>query len=200
MPLRFEPLRAPPRGSTNISHFPRMRTPRAPPAPPPPNQDPVANASGPDQPVNLGDQVELNGSGSRDPDDDPLTYTWSASTDNPGLVGFDPQDRNISFSLSVPGTYVFTLTVSDDKNNSSSTNVTVVVLGNNNTRPIADILLPDGSVFREIDEIRLDGSGSTDPDGDTLSYLWEIENSDTTVVDLDNQAIQPLFRPPVSGI
>jgi hypothetical protein len=171
----------------------------APPAPPAPNQDPVANA-GPDQTVDPGTQVVLDGSSSFDPDEDILTYSWRALEDNPSVVLFEAQKRRISFSVSASGTYQFSLTVTDTQNNTSDPSiVTIVVRGDDNTQPIADILLPDGSRF-EIDQILLDGSGSFDPDGDALSYLWEVEGPDSNDSGLADATVQQaVLRPPTSG-
>ena len=49
---------------------------RAPPPPPPPNVPPVASA-GPNQAVNSGTVVTLNGSGSNDPDGTVASYAWT---------------------------------------------------------------------------------------------------------------------------
>jgi len=75
---------------------------------PSPNQPPVANA-GPDQTVysvdSGGVMVALNGSGSHDPDGDPLTYTWT------GPFGMATK-MNPTVFLSL-GTHTITLVVND---------------------------------------------------------------------------------------
>ena len=171
----------------------------APPAPPRPNMAPEANA-GPDQTVDQGAQVVLDGSESLDPDEDVLTYFWKALENNPSVVLFDAHNRRISFQVTVPGTYQFALTVTDSEDNTSDPSIVkIIVRGGDNAPPVADILIPDGSLF-EIDQILLDGSGSNDPDGDPLSYLWEAEGPDPNDSGLVDTAIQQaLFRPPLSG-
>lgn len=87
------------------------------------NVRPTANA-GPDQIVYLGSNtqgaVTLNGSGSNDPDNDPLTYTWSGSSIS--ATGVSP-------TLTLPaGIYMVTLTVSDGYNQPSTSTVNIAVV------------------------------------------------------------------------
>ena len=92
----------------------------------PENHPPVANA-GPDQTVNVGNVVQLDGSGSSDVDGDPLTYSWSlisvpagsgASLDNPTAV-------KPKFTADLAGTYVAQLVVNDGKVDSAPDTVVV---------------------------------------------------------------------------
>ena len=74
------------------------------------NRAPIAHA-GPDQNVSTGDsasvRVTLDGSGSSDPDGDPLTFTWTGSFGTlSGMI------VNPTFD---PGTHTVTLTVADGK-------------------------------------------------------------------------------------
>lgn len=83
------------------------------------NNPPIAVA-GPDQTVDCQAQVTLNGSGSTDPDNDPLVFEWSAS----GTV----LGTNSAVTVSLPmGTNIVTLTVTDPCGASSKTNVSVIV-------------------------------------------------------------------------
>jgi hypothetical protein len=102
------------------------------------NTTPIANA-GEDQTVErtsiLGAQVQLDGSGSYDPDGDPLTYSWtwpggSASGVNP----------TATFP---PGETIVTLTVSDGQ--LSATDETVITVADT-TPPVVTIITPQANV------------------------------------------------------
>lgn len=92
-----------------------------------PNLPPVANA-GDDQIVLVNELVSLDGSGSSDPDSDPLTYTWSEDASNPqtGIL----QNSNIinpSFTPIIAGTYTFSLIVNDGKVDSTPDSIIITV-------------------------------------------------------------------------
>ena len=83
---------------------------------PPPNQPPVANA-GQNQTVNSGDSVTLDGSGSKDPDGNITSYSWTQTAGPPvTLNGADTATAQfVAPSLSNDTTLKFSLTVKDDK-------------------------------------------------------------------------------------
>jgi len=85
-----------------------------------PNSPPIASA-GPDQIVDCQAQATLDGSGSSDPDKDPLTFAWSLGG---SLLG-----TNVTLTASFPmGTNTVTLTVTDSCGASAQANVVVTVV------------------------------------------------------------------------
>jgi hypothetical protein len=102
-----------------------------------PNQPPVAVA-GADQSFTCvvgSANVTLNGSGSSDPDGNPLVYSWSLGT---SVVSTDA-----SFTTSLGnGTYTFTLTVSDGR--AQSTDEVTVTVETDQTPPL--LTVPDNLV------------------------------------------------------
>jgi hypothetical protein len=102
------------------------------------NRPPVANA-GPDQTVELGRSVTLDGHGSSDPDGDVLGYEWRDASG--GLVGTTP-----TVTLTLPrGTYTFVLSVRDPSGATSSASTSVQVV--DTTPPTLSVTAPRNVVL-----------------------------------------------------
>lgn len=103
------------------------------------NQPPVADA-GPNQTVNEGQSVTLNGSGSTDPDgiSDIASYSWSFGD------GATASGITVNHTYANNGIYTATLTVTDSVNQTSSATTTTTV---NNVPPSVGTLSPITSVL-----------------------------------------------------
>ena len=140
------------------------------------NSAPVADA-GADQTAPVGTLVTLDGSGSFDVDGDPLSYDWSLTGTPQGSTAIlsNPSIVNPGFVVDLPGTYTATLIVDDGISDSAAD---IVMIATENSPPVADAG-PDLQAFAG-DTIILDGSGSSDVDGDTLSYAWSLLSGPST--------------------
>ncbi len=129
------------------------------------NVDPIADA-GPDQVVEVGDEVEFDGSGSSDETGIIENYTWSFEYDDDDreLYGVAPV-----FTFEASGEYEVTLTVEDPSGNTDWDTVTIRV----NAPPVADAG-PDITVSVG-DEVSFDGSDSSDDSGTIEEYTWTFE-------------------------
>ena len=152
-----------------------------------PNTLATANA-GAGQSVFKKATVTLDGSTSSDADGDSLTYAWS-QTSGPAVTLTNPSSVNPTFAApSTTSTLVFSLVVNDGHGNSSApASVTITVqdraptaMAGSNTS-----VLP-GTVYT------LDRSGSSDPDGDTITYAWT-QTSGTSVT-LDTSIVGNRMR------
>ena len=164
------------------------------------NSMPVADA-GPDQTLaNTGIIIELDGSQSFDPDDDPITYTWIITTKPPlsSAALTDPTSVNPTFVADLLGTYVIELFVTDDLGLESFPDE--VVVSSENIKPVADagvnqVVLVGETVF-------LDGSGSYDANLDPLTYSWNMaskpKGSLTVLIGAETE--YPNFEPDIQGI
>jgi len=100
-------------------------TPPTPPTPPIGNQAPVASA-GSAQTVSPGAAVTLDGSGSRDPDGDALTYAWTLTRPAGSAAALSAADTSSpSFIADVAGVYTAQLVVSDGQAQSAPAAVTI---------------------------------------------------------------------------
>lgn len=134
------------------------------------NSPPVANA-GPNQTVAMGTTVQLNGSQSSDVDGDPLRYSWSFVSLPPTSLAALSSSRNVTttFVADVAGTYIVQLVVNDGTFNSQPSTVSVTT---GNTPPVANAG-PNQKVNVET-LVQLNGSGSTDVNGNPLTYQWTL--------------------------
>lgn len=134
----------------------------------PPNTVPIANA-GSDQHVFIGEIATLDGSASSDLDGDALTYQWSIISAPIGSASVLSDAAAVMPTLTIDahGSYELQLIVNDGTVDSAPDTVILTV---DNVRPVAHAG-PDQAV-RIGDTAALDGSASSDVDGDALSYHW----------------------------
>ena len=161
------------------------------------NHPPRANA-GPDQTVVVTSRVTLDGSASSDPDGDPLAFRWSFTSRPAGSAAVldDPAAVHPTFVADRPGEYQVHLVVNDGKVDSASD---LVVVSTQNSIPVADAG-PDQTVHPPA-TVSLDGSGSSDADGDRLTYAWvlvEIPAGSVAALS-DPAAVAPTFTADTPG-
>lgn len=138
------------------------------------NDPPVANA-GPNQTVHYLQPVTFDGTASSDPEGAALEHIWTIY--GPGelqvsefpyitgpiiLTGPTP-----TYRFDQAGIYTATLTVTDNVGASASD---VMYLTLTNEPPVADAG-PDQTI-RTLETVTMDGSGSSDPEGAPLDYVW----------------------------
>lgn len=110
------------------------------------NSAPTANA-GPDQNVATGQSVQLDGSGSNDANNDPLTYSW-LFTARPANSNVSLDNDSVSNPIFVPdmdGTYTLSLLVNDSL--LDSTVDTVNILSSSNPNPVSDNFSGNGELI-----------------------------------------------------
>lgn len=156
------------------------------------NSPPVANA-GIDQSVNSLTLVTLNGSGSSDPDNNlPLTYLWTQSNGPDVTLSSDTVSSPTFTTPDDPTSITFSLVVTDSLGTASSADEVVITV--NNQEPISNAGLDQ--TINMYETVILDGSGSTDPDGDLpLTYAW-FQVSGPAVQLINPNSENPTFLPP----
>ncbi|NBT39198.1 MAG: autotransporter domain-containing protein [Alphaproteobacteria bacterium] len=167
----------------------------------PSNTVPIADA-GIDQIVTSGALVSLDGSGSEDFDGQDLIYNWS-QVSGVDVTLSDTQLANPQFTAPIlnigdlPATFVFALRVSDGFDESEPTFTTVQVTAPSNSEPFA--YAGQNQIVTSGSSVALDGGGSSDVDGQDLSYLWT-QISGTSVVLSDARSVSPIFTAPTLDV
>ncbi len=161
------------------------------------NTPPVANA-GPDQNVDVGVTVTLDGSGSYDPNGDPLTYYWTMQAPgNSTAVLSDSHAVKPSFTPNVAGIYTFYLTVYDGMAYSIAARVVVTV----SLTAVANAGPDQYKTTGPSTVVTLDGSGSYDSAGRPMTYAWSFmrKPAGSSATLSDPSSVNPTFTADVEG-
>ena len=159
------------------------------------NVAPLANA-GNDQTLAAGTSVQLSAANSFDADGDAISFSWSQVSSSAGLtyVLSDASLVNPSFQSSEPDVVVFQVSVSDGL--LSSTDIVTITIEAANQIPLSNA--GGDQNVNTGDLVTLDGTASSDADGDVLSYSWSQVSGPIVALDLTNPAL-PTFQAPSSA-
>jgi hypothetical protein len=172
-----------------------------------PHTLPVAVLSGHDVAASLGNPVRVNDifilDGSKSTATDGwLSFKWTAKDPSGADVPLTEVKRNPSqmqFTVTAVGNYTITLVVNDGFNDSAPVQLVVTTRAADNAVPVADA--GSDQTVSVGDIVQLDGTKSTDPDGDDyISPTWALviapRGSQASLVGTD---WLPRFRADVAG-
>ena len=163
------------------------------------NADPIANA-GPNQNVTLGAAVTLDGTNSSDANRDQLTYRWVMMSKPTGSTAVltNPTSAKPTFTADLVGSYVASLIVNDGRVD-STTVATTVTASVANSAPVANAGTNQSVV---LGTVTLDGSASSDNNGDALTYKWTLLNKPTSSAATlsSGTSAKPTFSADIAGV
>jgi hypothetical protein len=163
------------------------------------NIAPVANA-GSAQNVLTGTVVTLNGASSSDANGDALTYLWTITSKPTSSTASlsSSSSVNPTFTADKAGNYVVNLSVNDGSLSSNSSNVTITA-ATANIAPVANAGVSQNVVVGAT--TTLNGSGSSDANGDAITYAWSFVSkpANSTASLTAASTVNPTFAPDLAG-
>jgi len=153
-----------------------------------PNANPRAVA-GPDQSIRTGDIAYLDGFKSSDDNTDTLDliFEWTLGKKPVGSTAYfsssDP--GKIKLHTDLDGTYAVSLVVEDEYGLKSRPDSVFISTAGINMAPTA-VPIPDNALIEVGAQGIINGLSSTDPEGDKISYSWELTPTAGSAAVLDN--------------
>ncbi|VAW88355.1 hypothetical protein MNBD_GAMMA18-1488 [hydrothermal vent metagenome] len=161
------------------------------------NASPIVNATI-DANAAVGIEMSLSAT-AIDPDGDMLQYSWSIIVAPVGSTATltNADQPKSTFTPDIEGDYSIQLTVDDGANTITQTGTVQAALGN--IAPTARIADLSGATLNST--VQLDGTASSDPNNNTLSYRWRFLSrpTDSQAAFNNANAAQPSFTADVSG-
>jgi len=168
--------------TTGIYHFTTKSAGGAPPQPPEEepriNEEPIANITGPRNGY-VGQSLVFYAGYSYDPDGYITGYRWDFNND--GLFDTDWQeDEFVSHIYSSPGDYTVKLQVQDNDSATATDSyvITIRAVDPDKQLPVAEANGPYEGLVNET--ISFNATGSYDPDGVIVSYIWDFGDHNTS--------------------
>lgn len=162
------------------------------------NGAPVADAGENLAITQVGTTVALSGSGSYDPDGDPLLYQWTFIQKPAGSSSdlVNASSAQASFTPDMYGDYIVSLMVSDAW---AAGTPDEILVGFTNLAPHANAGNSQSGMTGST--IMFDGSSSSDPNGDAITYAWSITSRPLASVAqlIDAATATPRITPDVAG-
>jgi len=122
----------------------------------------------------IGEWIRFDASGSNDPDGTIVTYAWNFGD---GSTPVTTSNAYYYYRFPSSGTYLVTLTVTDDDGAADSISYPIAV-GANLQPPVASFTYtPFTPVIGQT--VTFDASSSFDPDGMILHYIWDLNGDGT---------------------
>ncbi|MBF0225937.1 MAG: hypothetical protein HQK76_10820 [Desulfobacterales bacterium] len=135
------------------------------------NIPPIADA-GPNQKVSRGATVTLNALNSSDPDGSIVSIKWEQTSGT--SVSLSEDSSSATFIVPSTGAsaekLTFQLTVTDNQGLSTTDSIDIIISEGGQYPPFA-VAGDDKPIFVG-DKVYLDGSNSSDPDGEVVTYQW----------------------------
>ena len=166
----------------------------------PPDVAPTAVA-GPDQSIHARGTVLLDGSASFDDNtaSAALNYFWSFVSAPSGSTAVlsSLNTAQTTFEADLAGSYIVQLIVQDSAGQFSDPSI--VTIASTNLAPTADAGSTQTVIVGDI--VALDGSGSTDPENDALTYQWTLSAapSGSAAALVGGSTAAPQFTPDLAG-
>lgn len=154
---------------------------------------PVASIVQPSQPYAQGSLITIDASATYSPNGNPITYFWQQNSGPPVALNLNNPAKPtfIAPLVGVPMYYGFELFAFDGTLDGTAT-VTVQTVPAHHA-PIANAGVAETVGYGAL--VTLNGTASTDPDGNSLTYTWTQTGGSAVILNTTNAA-QPTFTAP----